>query len=246
MSLERDGTMTNDKPLKILLIEDDATDCRNFLDCASKRTDITFIGMTPSSDEGLRLVKTHLPECVILDLELSKGKGTGLQFLLDLQKSELSLRPIVVVTTNIQSEVMYDNIHNMGVTFVFSKKQSGYSPEMVIDTLLCLRNSLPSAQKDNIHKDLQTIESPEDLHSRIIERIDAELNQVGISARLKGRQYLREAIYLLIIIEKNQSDAIIYQVADQNKITYNSAFFTLDHPLSYLFVISRSIMLVVE
>jgi len=86
--------MTNDKPLKILLIEDDATDCRNFLDCASKRTDITFIGMTPSSDEGLRLVKTHLPECVILDLELSRSGGYFFLF-------SCFIRAIIPMTTSI-------------------------------------------------------------------------------------------------------------------------------------------------
>jgi DNA-binding NarL/FixJ family response regulator len=110
--------------------------------------------MTSSATEGLRLVKSRLQEGIILDLELSRGEGTGLQFLSDLQATKLGRRPIVVVTTNIQSEVMYDRIHNMGAAFVFSKRQPGYSPRLVINTLLDLRNSLSFATKDGMRGDL--------------------------------------------------------------------------------------------
>ena len=215
--------MTKDKakPMSMLLVEDDAAECRKFKDCAAARTDITLIGETGSSTEALRIVKNRLPECVILDLELTKGEGTGLQFLTELNKTALKLRPIVVVTTNIQADVMRDCVHSMNVAFVFSKKQQGYCPELVLNTLLDLRKSLPAAQGD-VHRDLQTIESPEELRTRIIDRIDAELNDIGISIRLKGRKYLREAIYLLVNKDKNESSAVIYQVADQNKIKYNS------------------------
>jgi DNA-binding NarL/FixJ family response regulator len=214
--------MSKDKPMPILIIEDDIAECRKFKDCAEGRTDLTLIGITGSSDEGLRLVKDRLPEGVILDLELTAGKGDGLQFLAELQEAKLGLRPIVVVTTNIQSEVMHKHLHTMGVSFVFSKEQSGYSPERALNILLDLRKFLPSAQKGNTHKDLQTIESPEELRTRIIERIDAELSQVGISLRLKGRKYLQEALYLLLNKNKDESDAVLYKVADQYNVNYNT------------------------
>lgn len=214
--------MLKDKPMPILLIEDEPYECRKFKDYAATRTDITFVGITGSNDEGLQLVKSRLPEGVILDLELTKGQGDGLQFLTGLKEAKLGLRPIVVVTTNIQSEVTHSHLHEMGVSFVFFKKQNGYSPERVINILLGLRESLPSAQKSDILADLQTVESPEELRTRIINRIDAELSQIGFSLRLKGRKYLSEALYLLLSKDKNESDAVLYQVADQNKVNYNT------------------------
>jgi len=213
--------MNKDKPMPILLIEDDVEECRKFKDFVANRTDVNFVGITASSNEAVKLVKSHLPEGIILDLELSKGEGTGLQFLATLNSISLGLRPIVVVTTNIQSNVMYAHIHNMGIAFIFYKKQAGYSTELVINTLLELRNSLFIAQTA-LHRDLQTIESPEELRMRIIERIDAELNQIGISIKLKGRAYLQEAIYLLVNKERNESTAVLYQVAENNRINYNS------------------------
>lgn len=214
--------MNKDRPMPILLIEDDAAECRRFKDCAAGMTDVSLIGMTGSDSEALRIVRNRLPEGIILDLELTKGEGTGLQFLAELNKTELKLRPIVVVATNILAEVVYDRVHDMGIAFIFSKKQPGYCPELVLNTLLDLRKSLPAVQQSGVHKDLQTIESPEELRSRIIDRIDAELNDIGISIRLKGRKYLRDAIYLLVTKDRNDSGSVIYQVADRHKVNYNS------------------------
>lgn len=214
--------MLKDRPMPILLIEDDPYECQKFKDCTVKRTDFTFVGVTGSSDEGLQYAKDRLPEGVILDLELTRGQGDGLQFLTGLKEAKLGLKPIIVVTTNIQTEVTHSHLHEMGVSFVFFKKQNGYSPERVINILLGLRTSLPSAQRGNAPVDLQTVESPEELRTRIIERIDAELGQIGFSLRLKGRKYLSEALYLLLSKDKNESDAVLYQVADQNKVNYNT------------------------
>lgn len=220
--MEEVGVMNKDRPMPILLIEDDIYECRKFKDCAANRTDFTFVGITGSSDEGLQLVKNRLPEGVILDLELTKGQGDGMQFLTDLKEAKIGLHPIVVVTTNIQSEVTHSHLHEMGVSFIFFKKQTGYNPERVINILLGLRKSLSSAQRSDMATNLQTVESPEELRIRIIERIDAELSQIGFSLRLKGRKYLSEALYLLLCKDKNESDAVLYQVADQNKVNYNT------------------------
>ena len=58
--------MSQDKPMALLLIEDDIAECIKFKDCANRRSDITFVGMTASSIEGISLVKSHMPEGVIL------------------------------------------------------------------------------------------------------------------------------------------------------------------------------------
>lgn len=214
--------MSVTKPMPLLLIEDDVAECIKFKDCAIKRADVTFVGMTGSSIEGMNYVRTRLPEGIILDLELHRGKGSGLQFLKDLQEASIALRPLVIVTTNSPSSVVYNHVHDMGADLVYYKRQADYSPEMVINTMLALRTSLQTTQRGNLPGDLQTIESPEELRKRIMERIDTELNLIGIAVRYKGREYLQEAIYLLITKDKENSDAVLYQIANRRKNTYSS------------------------
>lgn len=214
--------MNEKKPMPLLLIEDDVAECIKFKDCANNRTDITFVGMTSSSIEGLQYLKTQLPEGIILDLQLNKGKGSGLQFLEALNKANLKTRPIIIITTSNRSELVYNHVEENGVDWIFCKKQDDYSAELVINTMLTLRKSLYSRRVDNLPSDMQTLETPEEIKKRISQRIDTELSLVGINSRLKGRKYLHEAICLLINLEKGASEAVVNQVATSHKISYSA------------------------
>jgi len=210
------------KPMPIVLIEDDVSACRAFMDCTNSRTDIVFAGMTGRSDEGLEYVKTKLPEAVILDMELNWGEGSGLDFLEKFQKTELSLRPIIVVTTRNRSEIVQERLHEFGVEWVFSKKQQGYSPEMVLNHLLTLRPYLHTVRGSGQSSALQTLETPEELKKRIFQRIDAELNAFGISVRLKGRDLVKEAIYLLMNKDEKAPDTVFHILAKTHKTRYDN------------------------
>jgi chemotaxis response regulator CheB len=215
-----------EKPMPLLLIEDDVAECIKFKDCTNRRTDIHFVGMTGSSIEGLQLVKTRLPEGIILDLELNKGKGSGLQFLADLKDVELALRPIIVVTTNSPAEVVHNHVHNNGAALVFWKKKSDYSPDLVLNELLILRKSMYDMNGE-LPDDLRTLETPEERREKINKRIDTELSLVGISPKYKGRKHLHEAIELLINIDKGESESVINQVAIARKSSYSAIIRTM-------------------
>ena len=217
--------MNMDKPMSLLLIEDDVAECIRFKDYADSEADVTFVGMTGSSIEGLKRVKARLPEGIIVDLELHKGEGSGIQFLTDLKKINLPFKPIIIVTTSSTSGIVYAHVRDLGVDHIFYKGQKDYCPSMVINTLLVLRKFLRLGQHNSAPDDLQTIESPEELHDRINQRIDTELNAVGISVRYKGRTYMNEAIFNLICDDSNNStDAVLYQVSKNHHVTYSSVF----------------------
>ena len=99
------------KPMKILIIEDDVKDCEAFIKCAKERNDIEIVAITDSDVEGLKLVKSKRPEGIVLDLELNNsynGSIDSLDFLSDLKKLNLSYEPIVIVTTHVNSKRTYD------------------------------------------------------------------------------------------------------------------------------------------
>ena len=57
------------KPMKILIIEDDILECTNFKLCAQERNDIDIVAITDSDVEGLYFVKQKRPEGIILDID---------------------------------------------------------------------------------------------------------------------------------------------------------------------------------
>ena len=183
----------NGTHMKLLLIEDDINECEAFRKIEKERNDIKFIAITDSDIEALEHIKENIPDGIILDLELNKGKGNsnGFQFLTELRKLNLDKIPKIVVTTNIYSDSVYEYVHKNGADIIFYKKQANYSRQNVIDTLLLLENynSSPNSIVENKIKDNKDI---------ISEKINNELDLIGVSSHLQGRKYLHEAIHFLL------------------------------------------------
>ncbi len=183
------------KPMKILLIEDDVDECNNFIECVKKRKDVEMIGMTDSDIEGLKLVRINKPEGIILDLELNNstsGNSDSLDFLDKVKKLNPNYNPIIIVTTHISSKRTYDILHRKGVEIIMYKGHPGYSYNKVINQLISLREIKPDKTVDILKEELQEKEN------KISEYIYEELDLIGITAKLKGRQYTHDAILYLI------------------------------------------------
>ena len=182
------------RPMTLLLIEDNTNECNKFLNYAKTNSNIKFIGVTDSDIEGLAIVKTNKPDGIILDIELNKGSGScnGFNFLLELKKLNLSYKPKIVVTTNISAEDTYEFLHNNGVSMIFHKKQINYSAQAVVNTLLlfksCGSNIVDNNETENRIKK----------EERIISATNKELDTIGVASYLVGRKYLLDAILFTI------------------------------------------------
>lgn len=186
----------SNKTLNLLLIEDNKTDCAKFENYIKTLNNVKLIEITNSDIEGLELIKTHMPDAVILDIELHDGSGNANSFGLieELQKIKLSKKPKIVVNTVVYSNTVYDYLHNKGIDLIFYKKQSNYSVENVINTLLLLCDYGDNASIiDN-----NVIENTNQNENKISTIINDELNLIGIGLHMQGRKYLHDAIYYLI------------------------------------------------
>ena len=83
--------------LNILIIEDDVAACRELRLYIEKIENLKLVGITADSDKGIELVKSALPDVVILDIELHHGTGNGIIFLAKLNALNLSIRPYIDV-----------------------------------------------------------------------------------------------------------------------------------------------------
>jgi len=193
------------KPMKILIIEDDVADCNNFINCIKGRKDVELIAVTDSDTEGLRHVKTKKPEGIILDLELNNSKSgntDSFQFLDDLKNLKLNYEPIVIVTTHVNSKRTYDVLHRKGVEQIYYKDHPNYSCNYVLNQFINLRN-VPAENTETSIEELF-----EDEHEKISNIINHELELIGITSKLKGKEYIHDAILYLIQNEDSDLSAI--------------------------------------
>lgn len=195
------------KPMKILIIEDDIDDCNNFVNCIKSRNDVELVALTDSDIEGLKYVKLKHPEGIVLDLELNNsitGNTDSLEFLSNLRKLNLNYQPIIIVTTHVNSKRTYDILHRNGVDLILYKDHPNYSCDYVLNKFLKLRNSVPQQTLNTLKEELEESEN------KISDCIYHELDLIGVTPKLKGRQYIHDAILYLIQNENNNTNVIRY------------------------------------
>lgn len=226
--------MSDKRPMTLLLIEDNENEVNSFRECINSRNDVKLIKYTNSSYEGVESVKTYMPEGIILDLELHKGEGSGLNFLEEIQNLDLDFKPLIVVTTNVSSDIIYSHIRNLGADFIFYKKQNDYSPEIVINSIVSLRDLVYSNKSNK----KPTTETPKEYENRIKEKINVELNLIGISNHLKGRKYLFDAIYYLIENKNEGNESVFYHLSKVYKVGNSSISRAMQTAINYAWRVS--------
>lgn len=185
----------NEKPMKILIVEDDANDCNNFMNALKNREEFELIAITDSDIDALKYVRLKHPEGIILDIELNNsvsGSTDSLEFLDNLKDLRLEYQPIIIVTTHINSKRTYDILHRKGVDIILYKDNPTYSSEYVLNKLLTLREAAPVSTLSILKEELV------DNEKKISDQIYHELDLIGVTPNLKGREYLHDAILYLI------------------------------------------------
>lgn len=195
------------KPMKILIIEDDIQDCNCFVNCIKNRKNVELVALTDSDIEGLKYVKLKRPEGIVLDLELNNsitGNTDSLEFLSNLKKLNLNYQPIIIVTTHVNSKRTYEILHREGADLILYKDHPKYSCDYVLNKFLSLRKLETKQTVETLKEEL------EENRSKISDCIYHELDLIGVTAKLKGRQYIHDAILYLIQNENNNTNVIQY------------------------------------
>jgi len=221
------------KPMTVLIIEDDENACQSFINYIDSVENIKIVGITNSSDEGIEIFNTYLPEAIILDIELHNGQGSGIDFIEKIKKYTDDFKPIIFVTTNASSKVLYDKLHEEGIELIFYKKQKDYSPKLVVSSLLSLRKSLYKYNSSDKGKDLY-MESKAKQDNKISTRINTELDLIGVSSHLTGRKYLFDAIkYLLTEKDNEEKETVFNHLANIYKKSSSSISRVMQTAINY-------------
>lgn len=184
-----------DKILSILLIEDDVATCNELRLCIEKHDMLKLVETTNDSHKALDYVRAHLPNIIILDLELHHGGGNGLLFLNELKKLSLEHQPYILVTTNNMSEVTLEEARRLGADFTLAKYEDGYCAEYVIDHLELMHAAI--IKKNSKFTPLPDL-TPAEAEQLLRKRIYREMELIGINPKSLGYNYLVDSIQLFI------------------------------------------------
>ena len=123
------------KRIDLLVVEDDEATCLEYEQVCKQYEDVFLIGTSAHAKEALKITEEFKPNAVVLDLELQKGSGNGIDYLTHFDDYMLKVKPFILVVTNNVSQITQSIVRNAGADFIIVKSQADYSVEMVVNFL---------------------------------------------------------------------------------------------------------------
>ena len=195
-----------------IVIADDNLDFANTLkNYLSKEEDMEIVGMGKDGEEACKIISEQKPDIVLLDVIMPHLDGLGV--LERMQEMILEKRPIVIMLSAVGQDKITQRAINLGAEYYIVKP---FEIKLLIKRIKELKYYQKKKKKGNyLSREIkqQYIEiSPENKKSE--ENLEAlvtnVIHEVGVPAHIKGYQYLREAIIMVV----NNID-IINQITKQ-------------------------------
>ncbi|QGP94058.1 Stage 0 sporulation protein A [Neomoorella glycerini] len=172
------------EPIKVLIADDNREFCEVLEEFFNEQQDFILSGIAHNGHETLQLIREQEPDVVILDIIMPHLDGIGV--LEQLHALNYEPRPKIVILTALGQENMTMRSMELGADYYILKP---FDLEVLGNRLRQLANgqALPAApaqaNRGGRNMDVEV--------TRII-------HQMGVPAHIKGYQYLREAILMVI------------------------------------------------
>ncbi|NPV90375.1 MAG: sporulation transcription factor Spo0A [Firmicutes bacterium] len=178
------------KKMRVLIADDNREFCEILKEYLASQEDFELVGMANNGIDALDIIKEKQPDIVVLDIIMPHLDGIGV--LERLGTGNYGQRPKVVMLTAFGQENMTQRAVELGADYYILKP---FDIEVLGNRL----RQLSDSQQVTSHPTVKT------------RNLDLEvtniIHQMGVPAHIKGYQYLRDAI-LLVIGEINLLGAV--------------------------------------
>jgi two-component system response regulator (stage 0 sporulation protein A) len=163
---------------KRVVIADASEEFRQmFADMIESETDLYLTGQTGDGEELLELISRTNPDVVVMDLLLTGMDG------LEVMDQLGEKKPKLLVLSSFSNSALAEAVSARGGAYCMLKPCR-------MSTVLERVRQLASAQTEE--------EEQEDTARVLERRVTAIIHEIGVPAHIKGYQYLREAIILVV------------------------------------------------
>lgn len=172
------------KQIRLLIVDGNAPLAAEISAFMNAQQEIEVVGTAENAREALEMVKLVHPNAIVADLIMPQTDGF---FLLEkLSGGEYGPMPKIIMLSAVSSESLYARAIALGATYYMNKPFS-------MDTLYQRLLDFFDLRKLDIQKQPALVRS-----KSLDERITSIFLSIGIPAHIKGYQFLKEAIKLVI------------------------------------------------
>lgn len=192
------GGRKSKEKITILIADDNIDFTRTLSAYLEKMEDIEVVGIAKDGNEAFEIIKGTHPDILLLDVIMPHLDGIGV--LEKLNETTMTKKPITIMLSAVGQDKITQKAISLGAQYYVVKP---FDIELLIKRIRDLRYYQPAPNNNFIARESkpQYIDiSPENKKDeRNLEALVTNLiHEVGVPAHIKGYQYLREAIMMVV------------------------------------------------
>ena len=188
--------------ITVLIADDNQEFSTTLATYLKNQEDMVVVGRAKDGNEALDMVSSLMPDVLLLDVIMPHLDGIGV--LEQMNMIKLNKKPICIMLSAVGQDKVTQRAIELGAEYYVVKP---FDIDLLITRIRELKNYKPSSQNNNfISREIgiskqQYIDIPNNSGNKE-ENIEAlvtnVIHEVGVPAHIKGYQYLREAIIMVI------------------------------------------------
>ena len=203
----------NDK-ITILIADDNADFATTLVNHLSKENDMEVIGIARDGKEAYERVIANKPDVLLLDVIMPYLDGLGV--LEKLQSSNVEKMPTCIMLSAVGQTKITQKAISLGAEYYVVKP---FDIEVLINRIRDIKNYKPTPTsktencytvRENRNKYIEINEIDKKNQESLEALVTNLIHEIGVPAHIKGYQYLREAIMMVV-----QDIDIINQITKQ-------------------------------
>lgn len=183
----------------ILIADDNQEFSQTLANYIQEQEDMEVIGIAKDGEEAVDMITNIMPDVVLLDVIMPHLDGIGVLEKMNIIKC--NKKPICIMISAVGQDKITQKAVNLGAEYYVVKP---FDIELLIKRIRELKNFKPNQNVNNfIGREIkqQYVEIPEN-GGKSQENLEALvtniIHEVGVPAHIKGYQYLREAIIMVV------------------------------------------------
>lgn len=188
--------------IKVLIADDNQEFSMTLATYLKNQDDIIVIGRAKDGKEAIDMIANFAPDVVLLDVIMPHLDGIGV--LENINKMKLSKIPMCIMLSAVGQDKITRRAIELGAEYYVVKP---FDIELLISRIRDLKNYKPSQTNNIISRDITTSSKPQyveiskdsgNAEQNIEALVTNVIHEVGVPAHIKGYQYLREAIIMVV------------------------------------------------
>ena len=187
--------------IRVLIADDNQEFSMTLATYLKNQDDMLVVGRAKDGNEAIDMIPNLMPDVVLLDVIMPHLDGIGV--LENINMMRMSKRPICIMLSAVGQDKITQRAIELGAEYYVVKP---FDIELLITRIRELKNYKPSSNNNFISREtaqskIQYIEISKDkvnVEDNLEALVTNIIHEVGVPAHIKGYQYLREAIIMVI------------------------------------------------